>query len=440
MSDTYLSHIKSFTDSIQNINFATSRVQYTSSLLSSTPPYSAAIKLYGFSSQSSPTFSEDKLQSLGQYSLASCIYPSLGAAKVWDTHPGKVVVVGFVNAITDNISSTLQLWDKSQSTDFEFFLLVFGKKAKVPGFKRIKVKTGTEELKENFGIREMPWFCILYESMQMSSGPLKNCSLSTLEGLLTKYSPFEAFCLFDLPSPYSLSLFTITNQEFKEVEMFGMTVIDFFNNDNDFPEEIAEIPNILHYKVYVGSDPSSTGCIYSLGPEGLSHSIAAQLKIFDLPCTYIFSNGVVLWKGNRKFNNISHVLLAFQQGNIEDDAKIKDEADLYGLVSSVNQEISQETQEDQSIEIDIKMHTLVDITQYRIYTKKFRCELTAHCREESDGLIEKVFNKLKNILPNLTLEIRRKEPLFFQTDIPEAIENKIVKPVSPDPAIIKHKT
>jgi len=70
-------------------------------------------------------------------------------------------------------------------------------------------------------------------------------------------------------------------------------------------------------------------------------------------------------------------------------------------------------QDDADLLIDVKLDVLVYLNSWEISEKKFRSRLVVCLDEESEKFkAEKLFDRLKSVLPNLHLEITERKNLF----------------------------
>ena len=430
MIEDHIQQFRSLIGNYKELHMPTARIQYSYSLSAENTPEIIYTTIYASEKSNDVDFSELEAPETINHPISFRTFLMKKESKEWDSDPTKITMIAFINNITETVQSVLKQWESIKDPLFTFFVFTYGKNVKLNGYKNLQIKVGTPDIKETFNIKDFPSYSILYDSYEITSGLLGECFISSLQNLLNKYSMFEAFYLYSLESPCSIRLFNNSTNKEKEIALSGITVIDFWDNNSQeiFHENLEKNNNINEYKVYVGHNPPGVFCKFSLGPDRLKNPTAEKLKIIDLPTTFIFSNGTVLWKGNRLFTNFNKLLTDLKNG-LETDTQphIIEQQIIEKCKKNYEKEISSLFPHDSDVIIDMKLFFIVDITASKIMDKKCRTKIFGHCKnEEESSKILELFNKLKNSLPNLSYEVSKYHDIFNTTvsQIPENSKNE----------------
>lgn len=432
MIGNYIDEVKNFTKSTKEVLLATARIKYTFSVTNSSIPEQITTLVYGSRVSENPDLAE--VQALNsQASIFSRTFPNTFPLREWDCTPGKLDILFFLKSITDEDLTKLKLFDSEPTPFFNITLLHSEKKLQ---FERITIKAFTNDLEKKFNISTFPWYSILQDNSEVISGIFDKCNISLLRNLFEQYSPFEAIGLYGLESPCSIVFYNNIKGVEKEIILKeGITVVEFWNNSciEVFNEKVEG----KCFKVHVGNEIIDNNCKYSLGLQGLSHLTAERLRIIDLPTTFVFNNGVVLWKGNRlmvDFDGMVQDIIndgKYLEKPGENEEEIVRKASKQ-LVKAKNEVFGEENE----ALIDLKVFVTVDVTAVKTCMKKISKVLVGHCKnDEEEAKFFELFNSIKGKIKNLKHQCIKSHQIFstMLTEIPDNQD-----PVPPENPL-KHK-
>lgn len=386
--------------------------------------------LYGYTNKEDLEVQTNGLFDLDRLTFGVRLFPISNQAKVWDSHDGKIVVIAFIDSITENIIKTLEQWDSSFDHRFEFYVLVFQKKAKLPNFNNIHVKKGTKDHEELFHVANYPHLTILQNSHEVFSGEFENFSLAKFGQMLDEYPLLETLQIYKGHAPEDLEIFNEKIQENKIIPLKGLTVIDFYlpNMIEIVKTEKIKENSIKVLQIYAGEENQKGTAKYSLSGKGINHSTAKKLQIIEFPTTIICNNTGILWKGNRQFVNFDSILDSIIE---KTEINSKNEQKLEDIVFCALEELEKEKVEGfEKIRVDLKIFIEYDVTIEKVYPSKYRINIVAYCQDEfQENLIKNLAENLKEKLPMVTYELIKSHNVFsgLLTELHESLE-PLVKP------------
>ena len=422
-----LRKIQDFVSQASDLHLAECRVNYDYSLLSPKSIESYKLYLFGVSLTPDVQVNKEKLIDLGHFFLNIRTIPLKIQSKVWDTHPGQYLVIAFIDKVTENITDLLKKWENCTSSHFRFFLIVFNKNLSLPAYENITVKKGKKNIKENFEIPELPWVSVIYDSFEIFKGKLPSFYLSDWEMMHKNYSITEGLLFFEDTS--EVIVFQNMKKKEKRIDLTGLVVLDFFD------ESVAEASwsneqlgkKVKYYKIFSGADQKNFR--YTLGEQGLSHPTAEKLKIVDFPSTFVFCNQKLLWRGNKFYVDFNELVKSYEQGTEFNEIPWTE-----SNIERAFHNIKNDLIENESLLMDVKIEVIATLNSRRIVQKCFRSKLVVCLEEESQkSKIDSIYNALKPILPNLTIEISERQSLFATAisshEVPSRKKNeKALKP------------
>lgn len=402
-----LEKIQEFVQQASEFRMSGCKVNYDYSLLATSSINSYKLNLFGMTSSPEFQLNKENLSGLGHYFLQVKRFDLIFQSKVWDTNPGKFIIIGFIDEVTEDVLDTLKKWENCENPKFSFFLIVFKKDLVLQKFEKIEVKKGKKQVKENFQVGELPWVSVVYESYEVFKGKLEKFYLPDWESLSEKYSVIETLSFF--VEYNEIVVYNSIKKREKAIDLSGVVVIDFFDEScqDVYLDEQHFDKNLRYYKVYAGVENQYFK--FTLENLGLQHGTAEKLFLIDCPCTFVFCNQKLMWRGNKFYEDFSSLLSFYTEGSHYSPQNTTEEA-LQNSFAELKDSIFQE---DLNILIDIKLEVLLYLSSYEIHQKKFRSRLIMCLEDESEKIkVEKIHDKLKPILPNLNLELTQRQNLF----------------------------
>jgi hypothetical protein len=434
MTEIFIEHIKSLIGNAETVAVPNARICYYYSVLASgTSPESVDATVYGLSLPDSQIQLQTEFKSIKNCSVSLNQFPPPSEPKKWEKHPGKVVIIAFINSVTQSILSILAQWDNIINSLLVFFVVVFGKTISLPQFKNINFKKGTTDIKQDFGINGFPKFSVLTELYEIASGDLEKAFIPSLHNLMHKYSVFESVYLYNLDFPFEISVFNTKKQEYKTIALSKLYYIDFWDNKCIETYNRSISTSIKSYKIYAGIDPCPIQCKYSLGPQGLKSSSIESLKIISLPTTILINNSTIVWKGNRDFEDFPQIIKKSVHGDAKEGKTYIYTDDYHYIEDSKHKfykALEKELSENQGV-IDLHLYTLFDTSPFRTCDKKYRTKLVSQCASQADEeKTIRLYDVLKEKLPNLQYECIPCAPpdSFMITEVADTakIDNQVI--------------
>lgn len=414
-----LEKIQEFVQQANEFRLSGCKVNYDYSLLTTSSINSYKLNLFGMTSSPEFQLNKDNLSGLGHFFLQVKRFDMIYQSKVWDTNPGKFIIIGFIDEVTEDILDTLKKWENCENPKFGFFLIVFKKELVLQKFEKIVVKKGKKQVKENFQVNELPWVSVVYESYEVFRGKLEKFYLPDWERFSEKYSVIETLSFF--VDYNEIVVYHSIKKKEKVIDLSGIVVIDFFDEScqDVYLDEQHFDKNLKYYKVYAGVENQYFK--FTLENLGLQHGTAEKLFLIDCPCTFIFCNQKLMWRGNKFFEDFSSLLSFYTDGSHYSVPNTTEEALLHSFAELKDSIF----QEDLNILIDIKLEVLVYLSSWEVQQKKFRSRLIMCLEDESEKTkVEKIHDKLKTVLPNLNLELTQRQNLF-STALEQPINNSV---------------
>lgn len=402
-----LEKIQKFIQQASDLHLSGCKVNYDYSLLTTGPADSYKLNLFGMTSSPDFQVNKENLSNLGHFFLQIKSFDLKYESKVWDTYPGRFLVIGFIDEATEDVLNTLRKWENCENPRFGFFLIVLKKDLVLQKFEKIVVKKGKKQVKDNFKVGELPWVSVVYESYEVFKGKIEKFYLPDWENFTTRYSVIETLSFF--VEYNEIAVFNCIKKTEKIIDLSGIVVIDFFDEScqHTYAQDEDLGKKVKYYKVYSGVEGGNFR--YSLENLGLQHPTAEKLYLIDCPSTFIFCNQKLMWRGNRFYENFPLLLSTYTDGSHYANMSTTEES----LVKNFNEIKNSLIQDEVDLLIDVKLDVLVYLSSWEILEKKFRSRLVVCLDEEGEKFkAEKLFDSLKSVLPNLHLEITERQNLF----------------------------
>ena len=403
-----LEKIQKFVQQASDLHLSGCKVNYDYSLLNTGPADSYKLNLFGMTSSQDFQVNKENLSNLGHFFLQIKSFDLKFESKVWDTNAGKFLIIGFIDELTEDVQNILRKWEICENPKFGFFLIVLKKDLALQKFEKIVVKKGKKQIRENFKVKELPWVSVVYESYEVFKGKMEKFYLPDWENFTMKYSVIETLSFF--VEYNEILVFNCIKKTEKKIDLSGIVVIDFFDESCQqtyMQDEDLVGKKVKYYKVYSGVEGGNFR--YSLETLGLQHPTAEKLYLIDCPSTFIFCNQRLMWRGNKFYEDFPLLLSTYTDGTHYATFPATEE----GLVFNFNEMKNSLIQDDADLLIDVKLDVLVYLNSWEIFEKKFRSRLVVCLDEESEKFkAEKLFDRLKSVLPNLHLEITERKNLF----------------------------
>jgi hypothetical protein len=400
-----LQKIREFVQQASDLHLSACRVNYDYSLMHPKNVESYKINLFGLASHHDLQVNKEKLVDLGHFFLNTRTLQMNLQSKIWDAHPGKFLVIGFIDEVTENVTNVLRRWETCESDDFAFFLITLKKNLVLPSFEKIVIKKGKKQLRENFSVPELPWVSLVYDSFELYKCKMECFYVPDWEKMIKKYSIVEGLLFFEETS--EVLVYHNTKKRQKKIDLSGIVVLDFFDEscqDLFFNDENLG-KKVKYYKIYSGIEGKNFR--YSLEDKGFSHPTAEQLRIIDFPCTFVFCNQKLLWRGNKFYCSFNSLIRSYSEGS-EYCESLSSERTVREAFDRLKPSFHLE-----SFILDVKIDVLLTLTSKKTLEEKIKTKLIVSIDEEDEkSRLEALQNSLKPILPNLSVEISPRRKLF----------------------------
>ena len=405
MLESYIDLSKEILGKCEAVYSPTLRLTSCSNIASSETDLSLAGIIYGsYPSQESPPELTESITSFKDLKLDLKIFTDIGPVRNITTTVGKVSVIIFISTISAEEQAAFELYNSLSSPELEF-IIVNNSTVDLPeDVSHYKSIPCTEELLQGFTITKLPWISVIYQSHQIFSGSLGEFRASLLDKLLALYPVYDSLHLFALSPIENISVWDYENKKGKEISLQGTIVLDFWDENclDMVADPLSSSNSLTYFQIYTGSQTPRKQCRYGMGVQGLSHPTILELKIVELPTTIIFSNGSVIWKGNRLFLDFSKILQAHVQGTelvFEKTSVTTQELSI--ITEDFKKQINENWGNSLGIKAELLFYAQFDIDTYKSYEERYRSALRAECQtlEDKKKLIE-IGENLKLKLPN----------------------------------------
>ena len=440
MLENYLDLSKSILEKCEVVYSPIIRLTSYSNIVSpeSAPALTGCI--YGSStSQEPPPDLTDSLSSFKDIQLSLKLFEDLGPIRNLSTSPGKVSVIAFISTISPEEQAVFDVWNSLSSPELEF-IIVNNTTLDLPEeLSQYKSIPASEELLQGFNIAQLPWISVIHQSHEIFSGVLSGFRASLLDKLLALYPLYDSLHLFGLSPIENLSVWDYENRKGKEISLTGTVILDFWDENclDMNADPLSSNNSFTYFQIYSGTQTPRKQCRYGMGVQGLSHPTILTLKVVELPTTIIFSNGSVIWKGNRLFLDFSRIVEAHLQGTelvVEKNSVSPQE--LSEISKDFNEKISEAWGDSLNFKIELWFYAQSDVNMYKNYEERYRAALRAECQTlEDKKKLSEIGERLKPRLPNLKFFIKcaeqgrsiAEDEIFTKTDeIPaEDTENNL---------------
>ena len=329
------------------------------------------------------------------------IFDKLENKRALPLQSSKIVIIGFINEITEAETKTLRNW-LSFTSDLFHFILITDKELELPeelsGFEVIR---DSSELKDEFKVGDFPWASVVYQNFEILAGEFNSIGVDVLQKLLGLYSFYEALMIFSMGRLENLLVWDYEGKKEKVIQTDQTVILDFWDDSctESLSSPLSSNSSFSYFQVYAGSQTPRKRCRYGLGVQGILHQTSVKLRLIDVPTTVLINNGMVIWKGNRHFIDFSKLVTAFlNSSELEFEISRMSEGELEEIVEKINEKIK----EDGSC-VDFMFWAQVEVGKERKLDEKYRAvvDLQGKGKEEKEklgGLIEEIKKKIQNLV------------------------------------------
>jgi hypothetical protein len=391
----------------------TLRLKYRKTVTPGQSDESVSGIIYGTSPGQIPENSKAILKEHPDLNLSLKLFPDQMHKILWNSTPGKLSIIAFVNSLTEEDKKVLKNWENDLHQDLQVFVVDFTAEKITGDSVPFKVLDGTDEIKDSFKISEFPWCSVVYDSYEVVSCGLKSMSLKLLSKLLDMYTKYESIQIYSLPALKHLSLWDYEKRKEKKISVYGTIVLDFWDDSCiDFMlQDQSDAGLVRYYKIYAGSQTPTQKSKYGLGIQGIDHPTATELKIIDVPTTVILANGTIIWKGNKLYVDFKSILEAhLNKTELELQSEIITQADLEPIIQNYRVKTLDIYENNQDIDITLEINAECELDVHKVYQEKYRSVLISNCKNKSEkNLVLGLYESLKAQLPNLRYTINVEE-------------------------------